>query len=78
MENLIKMDDLGVPLFLETPISSCLASFLWCLSRSHFDDAADPSLDLQNPMTELVLPSPSATAIEEDSSYSPLLFKKRP
>ncbi len=24
MENPIKMDDLGVPLFLETPIGSCL------------------------------------------------------
>ena len=31
MENLIKMDDLGVPLFLETPISK--------IAKSHVQDA---------------------------------------
>ncbi len=37
MENPIKMDDLGVPLFLETPISTCLfESFGWLFGRHSY------------------------------------------
>ena len=37
MENLIKMDDLGVPLFLETP-KCCLIVTPNFVEDSHFDE----------------------------------------
>ena len=51
MENPIKMDDLGVPLFLETPRNLCTmlevtASFFAKLPSSN--DSSDQKLDRQN------------------------------
>ena len=50
MENPIKIDDLGVPLFLETPI------FVYCMSCGHVDNTGQDDCNLASPSPSLTGP----------------------
>ena len=61
MENLIKMDDLGVPLFLETPISfvdplDILGSLIYliCVDDVKLPSATPKSLPVSSPYRQSI------------------------